>query len=382
MRALFVTFDKCPNIDAGAIRTHAIACILKDEGYDVTVISMGPYNSKELTVSDIKYISFRPKYNYFLCKALAYLMFFIRLFHYIRNKKLDIIVHTQLDWCSLMVLKYYSIKNGCKLIYDAVEWFSPEQFDNGVNSLAYKLNNDYNTNLIKSPHKVISISKYLHQNFNNNNVDSFLMPVILNTKEISYVKKELEYKKRIIYAGSPGKKDYLDVIVNAITMLSDEQRKCISLKVVGCSKEQFIKNFKFDKTILDDFADNIVFLGRISREAVISEYQKADFSILIRPTHLRFAQAGFPTKLVESLATGTPVICNLTSDIGDYIKNYQNGIIVDGPTPIECARALRIVANLSSEDLKRMQIRSRKTAEEYFDYSVYANDLIKFMEGS
>ena len=50
MRALFVTLDKCPNIDAGAVRTHMIAKMLVDSQFDVTVISMGPYNDNGLDV--------------------------------------------------------------------------------------------------------------------------------------------------------------------------------------------------------------------------------------------------------------------------------------------------------------------------------------------
>ena len=46
MKALFVTLDKCPNIDAGAVRTHMIAKMLVDNHFDVTVISMGPYNNR------------------------------------------------------------------------------------------------------------------------------------------------------------------------------------------------------------------------------------------------------------------------------------------------------------------------------------------------
>ena len=39
--------------------------------------------------------------------------------------------------------------------------------------------------------------------------------------------------------------------------------------------------------------------------------------------------AGFPTKVVESLALGTPVITNLTSDLGFCVFDGRNGVILD-----------------------------------------------------
>ncbi len=38
--------------------------------------------------------------------------------------------------------------------------------------------------------------------------------------------------------------------------------------------------------------------------------------------------AGFPTKFVESLGAGCPVITNYTSDLDLYLKNGFNGFVV------------------------------------------------------
>ena len=46
MNALIVTFDKCPNKDAGAVRLHMFASILNQIGYRVVVISMGDHLPK------------------------------------------------------------------------------------------------------------------------------------------------------------------------------------------------------------------------------------------------------------------------------------------------------------------------------------------------
>lgn len=377
MRALFVTLDKCPNIDAGAVRTHMIAKMLVDSQFDVTVISMGPYNDNGLDVVDgIKYISFRPKSNAIISKVVAYAIFHLKLKRFLNNNRFDFIFHTQVDECTFKVIK----KQHSKLVYDAVEWFSPEQFKNGAESHTYKLNNNYNTRYITGMHKVISISSYLYKNFCGRCIDSLLMPVVLDVKNIPY-KKCPGNKINIIYAGVPGKKDYLDVMIKAICLLKEEERSCLHFKIIGCSKQQFVTNTTLNKDEITQAEVIVEFLGRITRKDVLNEYKNADFSVLIRPAAARYAQAGFPTKLVESLSTATPVICNYTSDIDKYIQNMKNGIVVNGEDEYACLESLRCVISLDRKSILEMQKHARRTAEQYFDYRIYVNKMIEFIEG-
>lgn len=381
MKALFVTLDKCPNIDAGAVRTHMIAKMLVDNHFDVTVISMGPYNNSGLDVVDgIKYISFRSKSNAIISKAVAYILFHLKLKRFLNNNRFDFIFHTQVDERTFKVIKKSEQCQHSKLVYDAVEWFSPEQFKNGAESYTYKLNNNYNTCYITGMHKVISISSYLYKSFCGRGIDSLLMPVVLDVKNIPY-KKCLGNKINIIYAGVPGKKDYLDVMIKAICLLKKEERSCLHFKIIGCSKQQFVINTTLNKDEIAQAEAIVEFLGRITREDVLNEYKNADFSVLIRPAAARYAQAGFPTKLVESLSTATPVICNYTSDIDKYIQNMKNGIVVNGEDEYACLESLRCVISLDRKSILEMQKHARRTAEQYFDYRIYVDKMIEFIEG-
>lgn len=64
---------------------------------------------------------------------------------------------------------------------------------------------------------------------------------------------------------------------------------------------------------------------------MLERYCEADFSIFVRPDR-RSSHAGFPTKLAESLAAGTPVITNNTGDIGLYLKDGENGFLLKDGT--------------------------------------------------
>jgi glycosyltransferase involved in cell wall biosynthesis len=67
------------------------------------------------------------------------------------------------------------------------------------------------------------------------------------------------------------------------------------------------------------------FLGQASHIKAIQEVKAADWSIIIREDN-KVVKAGFPTKVVESISCGTPVIANDFSNILDYL-NDKNSII-------------------------------------------------------
>ena len=97
---------------------------------------------------------------------------------------------------------------------------------------------------------------------------------------------------------------------------------------------------------------------------------EADFQLFIRPNR-RSSNAGFPTKMGESMAVGTPVITNNTGDIELYLTDSENGYMLRG-NGIEAVRTvLDQILKLCVEDYVEMRKRARITAEQVFDYHKY-----------
>jgi glycosyltransferase involved in cell wall biosynthesis len=118
-------------------------------------------------------------------------------------------------------------------------------------------------------------------------------------------------------------------------------------------------------------------LGRIPQERVRDAYLAADFSVLLREP-VRYAHAGFPTKVPESLAAGVPVICNLTSDLGEHVHDGVEGLVCEGPSPSAFAAALRRAIDLPPTRRAAMRRAARAEAERSFDYRVYIDALARF----
>ena len=102
-------------------------------------------------------------------------------------------------------------------------------------------------------------------------------------------------------------------------------------------------------------------------------YQEHHFSIFMR-SHRRSSDAGFPTKLAESLAAETPVLADKTGDIPYYIENGKNGFVVENEAN-ELKKMLYHLVSMDNEAYGEMRKAARKTAEKNFDYKVYEKQI-------
>lgn len=379
MKILILTYYRYPNGDAGSVRQHMFARLFKESGNNVTVIGVGDCTDFcEREYDGIPYISFRYPGNFISSKLKNTLLYKRNLKRYINKceNTFDVIIINDIPVNALFWIKKYSKKQKIQLIHDSVEWYSPEQFKYGKCHIAYILKNMYNTRWIDENFKVIAISSFLMNHFASRGICTIQVPVILDVNGLSYIKKVYEDKLIIMYAGSPGKKDYIKEIIEAMALLSENELSRIELRLIGIHKDQLVG---VSSEIIYNLGGHLIALGRISRSDVLKQLEEADFTVLLRSNVQRYAKAGFPTKVVESLASATPVICNVTSDLGKYIVDGENGIIVEECSAKSFANAIRKALNLSTREKSAMQANARKTAEENFDYRKYKHILIDFL---
>lgn len=71
-------------------------------------------------------------------------------------------------------------------------------------------------------------------------------------------------------------------------------------------------------------------LGRLPRVDTLRRVSESTFTVLQRPGDRRFTQAGFPSKVAESLLLGFPVIANLTGDLNDFLHDLDNSVVLSG----------------------------------------------------
>ena len=127
----------------------------------------------------------------------------------------------------------------------------------------------------------------------------------------------------------------------------------------------------------DESGQRIDFTGKVAADRVPALVAKADFSVIIRSDE-RYAQAGFPTKLVESLASGTPVITTVSGDEATVIEDGKNGFVLRSGDLEEVMSVLRRARDLSSDEKLRMRGEALQAARN-FDYREYVEPLRLFL---
>ena len=371
-RALFITTDKYPNGDAGAVRVHALAKILQLIGYEVTVVGLGPTTNFQFQKEDgVAYISFRSSSNTIVSKIKDRLQLKKRLEDILMSEHSpwDLIAVSLVSRNIMNMLKSVVKKNGVMLLHDSVEWYSPEQFSVGKLHPAYIAMDRRNRIYVDQSVRVIAISSYLEKHFKNRGIITVRIPAVMNVEQMSCEKTIDPHNRVFAYAGSPGKKDYLRVIIEGFAAM--QTAVPYELRLIGITKEQLVTLCDVDPAHIEKLGDSLCCMGRIPREQVLEELRRSDFTVLMRSEEQRYAKAGFPTKFAESLATATPVISNATSDIANYLKDGVNGYLVSACSAQALKESLQKAFALTYEERIAMQKSARKTAEEYFDYRNY-----------
>ena len=272
-----------------------------------------------------------------------------------------------LPWC-----RHHNVA----LIADLVEWQNASQLPGGALGLSSININLAMRFLYPKCDGIISISSYLSKYYMGRGCRVVQVPPTLDTS-LSPLPIEGESEHRfltLVYAGDPGKKDLLQPVIDGIK-IADPYSERLRLIVLGPT-EQEVSSICCNGESVPSF---VTVKGRVPQDEVAAILKSADFSVLMRP-NMRFANAGFPTKFVESLSNGIPVIANHTSDLGLYLRDKVEGIVVSDCTAYAFSVALKRVLNLSADELYVMKKSAYLQSRNSFDFRKYSDSIAELLE--
>jgi len=183
----------------------------------------------------------------------------------------------------------------------------------------------------------------------------------------------------VLYTGSPGSKDDLGTVVEALATLPSTVRDRLRFTIAGVTGEQLVRLPGVSSASLHALGERVQAVGQVSRDEALSLLGRADFSILVRDPAAGVARHGFPSKIPESLAAGCPPILNLTSDLGRYLRNGHDCIVLSGNSATDVEEGLRRVATLDPRASSAMRLRARETAEQTLTPAVWADRLSSYL---
>jgi len=283
----------------------------------------------------------------------------------------------------LLRLALFCKSRGIKLVVDVTEWYDPKYLVGGRFGLV-RIDNDIRMRLINSCIGwIIPISSYLENYYSKKGCHVLRIPPLVDLSDSKWpvspkVESSTQRNLRLVYAGTPGKKDLLGNAIRGLVFLRGEGL-IIDLHLIGPTRQDIAACLGGDISDLDLLGDSVIFHGRVPQSEVPCLLASNDFSILLRPLE-RYAQAGFPTKLVESLSAGVPVIANPTSDIKEFVQDGREGILLTDHSPAAFVAGVKRALVLSNDQKDIMRRNARLRAEISFDYRVFVQQISAFMQ--
>jgi glycosyltransferase involved in cell wall biosynthesis len=228
---------------------------------------------------------------------------------------------------------------------------------------------------------IFCISQYLVDFYKNRGMSPkklFLVPSTVDTERFNnqyFSPLPFQY---ILYCGNLNKsKDGVDILIESFSKISGRYPE-INLVLIGRSdtiiEEEDIRSLSAKLNT----HNRVYFLGQLSRNEVPAYMTNAKILALARPKSM-IADAGFPSKLTEYLATGIPLVVTKVGEIPVYLKDNKNAFITDPDSIYAFAEKLSYVLD-NYEFAKEVSIKGQELTQTVFNYSYQAKRIIQFLE--
>lgn len=366
---------KLPDKNAAAQRVIANGKILRDLGYNVVFIDVAEDCGGDVIATKRNIFGFDCYSVQYPDSITAWFSYVTRIndvkkISHLYNNVSAVILYNYPAVAMSRLLNYFHKRN-VKVIADSTEW----------NAKTHNIPKNIDTDMrMKKVHckldGVICISRYLDSYYKNKTKTVYLPPLTDKEESKWNQSRRQDGALNFTYAGKTGKyKDKLNMLLESLYEAAPQ--KPYQFNILGVSKEVCLSNYPEIKEVLDRLGENVKFRGRVSHYEALSYLRDSDFSIFFRQDTI-VSRAGFPTKYVEAVTSGTPVITNKTSDLGEYLKDGKNSILIDGYEKKDITRAFERAFAMSKDEIDELKNNCAKE-KETFDYRNYKTTVEKFM---
>ena len=367
---LYAGFFALPDKDAAANRVINNAKAFRDAGN--TVVFLDEQNKpieNEHSVAGFKTWSIERPTNFFgLLKKMTSIKNIVNLVNTVNN--IDIIIVYNYPAIAMLKLIFYCKTSKIKLVSDCTEWYSGKDYSFPMNILSAGDSLLRMSYVQKKLDGIIGISSYLCDYYSKcKNV--IFVPPLVDKCEFIWNQDKFEYnpnKLNLVYTGNLGKsKEVFLPIIDGI--INSKNKENIVLRIVGATKDQFIELCPNAEEKIKILGNSLIFLGRITHAESLKVLVSSDYLIFFRENN-RVTKAGFSTKFVEAISSGTKVITTDTGDIKYYINNINCGYIV------EDYHSLSI---LLDKDINELKQKNELYDTNIFDYKNYVEEFSKWI---
>ena len=260
-----------------------------------------------------------------------------------------------------------NITAGC-IIADIPQFVTANEV-RGIKKLYHKYQVKKCASLYKYVDKFVLLTEQMAQKLNIKS-PYIVVEGIATTDEISVDNTKIDSLKNdryILYSGTLNYKFGIGVLLDAFEKIKDND-----LKLVICGfgeAEQLIKEKQDDR---------IVFLGRLDREEVLALQKNATVLVNPRQNNEEFTKYSFPSKNLEYLSSGAPLIAYKLDGIPDDYDDYI--IYPSDDSASELAEKIISICNMSDDERLALGSKARAFVFENKNKVKQAQKIIEFIE--
>jgi glycosyltransferase involved in cell wall biosynthesis len=383
-----------PKNNSAGIRVLNNGYLFRELGYNVVYIGLSKTVSciENSAPSHKEYDGFR-YFEFPYPKGLKDWLFF--------SKQLKTVIAILKDLEPKSVIAYGSMSNAffclflgwwckaqkIKFITDCVDWLGGAS-GGRIFRIGKRLDTELQKRYVNTiGDGVITVSSFLADYYIRKSCSTLILPPL--SKENTYKSKLSETSKnkkiRFIYAGFPFPTDrkvkdksfFKDRLDKTIELLALQQKGTFIFDIYGVTLNDYIKSVPEHEKLLSALNGTVNFYGMVSNEVVVNKVSEADYFFLFRDSN-RMTNAGFPSKIVEAISLGTPVITTATSDIAMYITNDVNGHILSKDNDEKSALELSKI--FDEHDAKHNMLKRSCFKSNPFDIKSFTNSTKQFMK--
>jgi len=266
-----------------------------------------------------------------------------------------------------IVFILYAKMKGYKIVLDIIEDNRYEAHASFINKVRIKTSLFLFRFSKRFTSAYVAISEHLYNRaelISKGKVPVYLIPITVNLnyfKNTGYSPDKNNLK--IFYGGSFAAKDGLTYLLDAFETVSKEDKN-IQLILTGLGNPADTDKLK-QRISMSENKNRIIFKGFLNTNDYYAALNSCDIFCMTR-INSQFANAGFPFKLGEFLASGKAVIATKVGDVPKYLFNDVNALLINPDSASDIAGALSAFIK-NPEKIRSLGSEARRTAETHFD---------------
>jgi glycosyltransferase involved in cell wall biosynthesis len=378
-----------PDKNAAAQRVISNGKLLKKLGYDVVfcgVTKDSQNGSLNVSHKVFEFNSYSRAYPTSIKQWLSYFTDnndYERLIEKCAN--VQAVICYNMPSLPLYKLKLYCRKRNIKIFSDCTEWYKGSVKGNLVIGYIKRIDSILRMRFVqKNLDGIIAISEFLYEFYSIKGVKTIKIPPLIDHHDPKWITsfKDVHKTIEIVYAGGAFSvkdvyiKDRLDLVVQSLSYLKTQGFK-FYFKVVGCSLSDFEIFYPDLIKDLEILENDIKFFGKVSHEDAVDLIKSSDYSIFLRDESI-VTKAGFPTKFVESITCGIPVLTNNNSNVVDYLIDGKNGFLIDTDSLDSINKSMMKALSVEPNQLREMKVYTYKS--HVFDYRKFTSEFEKLLD--